>query len=98
MLKKLLMLIPAYKRKVEKEAHEKLQAELKEKEDAMRRAYRGRICYHKLMERIKDAPQVRAARIKRLNKAAKIRERNGLDKNRKYEGFVDDEVFGGRYK
>ena len=79
------------KSKAEKEL-ERRDRELLERNLLDSRIRNGRICYAKLMERLKS-DTVKQARLKREKKAARMRELCGIKVNRKHMGIVDDSEF-----
>lgn len=92
MVKKLLMLIPAYRKRIEKQEVDRNLKLAQEEEARTARAYRGKICHFKLMERLRDAPTIRAARNKRLRKRLKAQKLAGIVEKRRNSGIVIDEI------
>ena len=87
-----IFLIPYLKKiKEKREIELRILAQEMERQKSMR-AYRGKICHEKLIERLKNANRLKEAREKRIRKAKNRRERLGFKERRKHEGLVIDDA------
>ncbi len=94
-MKKILMMIPAYKKHHEKKEMEKAKADFLEEKRKALRDIKGKVCYLKLMERLGNRETVRKAREKRERRCSKYRakrERSILGIIIDKDAFTDYEI------